>query len=695
MSRDKTLVQAIIERTVVVPKIGIVTDGVNIIDSEKVARQLDIALISVGFKADSELLDYISEVSKADAVSLSNEVILAVKTLVGGNVKHNVYFKKFPENVPDTIEFWTELIEKTYGSEENAPVFINLLDLDEYGQYQHTYEEMLKAHKPFVEKYARKLKAIKLGGDFQSEVNTLFCSLAGSNVPLNEADRELLAKLARVSVLVPSKVPVRENKAILNSVYLEEDMPLIVDTVGDVLRLAAMLSGGDVALKTKTRYISFSNKQKRALINALNEIPENKIQDVAKYKEEFKRLNERLHGGKNVAIQNILKIARGETRVITPAYKVESALEVGDVKLAIDTLEKFPGQLLRSMNRLLLASTIGNVESVFPAIEKALDKSSLRVILSLRQYVENRNTDKLGRLFINKKGGTYVVQDTLVKLPEHVITTLKKMLDKQIESRMVDSQIKVDPSILHYALPISERDRANGLNVVPRGTETWLDPEAQVLRFFVYWKQNSSYTDYDLSAIMLDENFQQVGQLSYTNLREVGGVHSGDITSAPNGASEFIDLELSKVKAKYIVPQVNIYSGDTFDEAKEAFFGYMLRSYEEKGKPFEAKTVETKSDLYGTNHIALPMVFVNTADGWKVKQLNMFLKGYARFNATENNASQTQVLLQSIVDDKFLSLDYLADMVKLKDPIENDEGELEEVPVKEITHKNLHEIITE
>ncbi|MFC5789563.1 hypothetical protein ACFPPE_06810, partial [Agromyces tardus] len=72
--------------------------------------------------------------------------------------------------------------------------------------------------------------------------------------------------------------------------------------------------------------------------------------------------------------------------------------------------------------------------------------------------------------------------------------------------------------------------------------------------------------------------------LSYTSLRAVGGVHSGDITSAPDGASEFIDLDLSKVRARYIVPQVNIYSGESFDEVEESFFGYMLRDKEQQGK---------------------------------------------------------------------------------------------------------------
>lgn len=696
MSLEKSLIQAIIERTQRVPRVGIFLgkEETNA-DSEKVSRQLDIALISVGFKADSDLLEYISGLTKVDAVQLSKETVNAVKTLVGDHVKHNTYFKNFPDEVPDTIEFWTKLIEETYG-EDSAELWNgNLLELNGYGKYQHTYEEMVRAHQPLVEKSKRALKRVELGAPFQTEVNKLFISLAESAVPLNENDKALLAKLASVSVKKPVNVPVRENKAIINSVYLDEGEPLVVDTVADVLRLAAFISDGDVTLTNKTRYKSFTHKQKRGMVKALSCIEDNKLADVLRYKEEFKRLNERLHGGKYPQIKRMLDIARGVEKIETAQSKVEKAFESGNVLKALDVLDNFPGQLVRSINRLLLSSKIKDLDSVYASIERALEKSSTRVAISLRQYIENRNNDRRGRVFVNKKGGTYVLQGTLEKLPDNVLTHLKEIVDNVISYRMADTQIVVAPEISHYAIPVSDRDRAAGLNVVPRGTETWLDPELEVLRFFVYWKEKEHRTDYDLSAIMLDENFQMVGQLSYTGLTAVGGVHSGDITSAPRGASEFIDIELNKVKAKYVVPQVNIFAGDSFDEAKEAFFGYMLRSYEEKGKPFEAKTVETKSDLYGSNRIALPMIFVNTEDGWKVKQLNVFLKGHPNFNATENNSSQTQILVEGIVNDKYLTLEYLTEKVVLQEPVKNENDELVEVPVKEITHVNLHEVIPE
>ena len=53
------------------------------------------------------------------------------------------------------------------------------------------------------------------------------------------------------------------------------------------------------------------------------------------------------------------------------------------------------------------------------------------------------------------------------------------------------------------------------------------------------------------------------------------------------------------MRGTFIVPQVNIYSGEGFEEVEESFFGFMLRDGEQKGRPFEPRTVRMKSELRG------------------------------------------------------------------------------------------------
>jgi hypothetical protein len=125
------------------------------------------------------------------------------------------------------------------------------------------------------------------------------------------------------------------------------------------------------------------------------------------------------------------------------------------------------------------------------------------------------------------------------------------------------------------ALPISGKATVDGHAVLPRGTTSLLPERADVLRFFAHWRQAVYRTDFDLSLLLLDDHFREVGQVSWTNLEADGVVHSGDVIDAADGATEFIDVTLADVAAKHVVPVVLVYAGEGFDEVVESLFGYM------------------------------------------------------------------------------------------------------------------------
>jgi hypothetical protein len=180
----------------------------------------------------------------------------------------------------------------------------------------------------------------------------------------------------------------------------------------------------------------------------------------------------------------------------------------------------------------------------------------------------------------------------------------------------------------------------------------------------VYWKQTERTTDFDLSALLLDADYTTDAWLSYTNLSAVEGEHSGDITDAPDGASEFIDLRLGAVRGTYIVPQVNIYSGEGFEEVEESFFGFMVREGEQRGRPFEPQTVRMKSELRGPGRVALPLAFLRGRDGrWHAKWLHLYLKGHPAANRVEGNRVSVATLLRGIVEREQLTVRYLTDLM--------------------------------
>lgn len=730
-AKVKSLTTVIIKRTHRVPKVhAVLNDGTRSDVSEQLSRQLDVALISEGFKANASLITYISSLSNVAAKELSTEIVNTVKEIKGSHVNHNVYFIDFPNNVPDTIEFWSSLVTKTYGEGNEELWNGNLLKLDDYGKYLHSYDEMVAHHEKFIDSEDQTFTNLNLGGSLEDEALKLYTSLATSKVPANGDDLELLKRLAEVCLECqqPEKIPVRENKAVVNSVRVQFGFPIIADTVTDVLRLAAYLSDSDVTLNTKPKFKAFPNKTRKLLLQALDDIVsenENKLGDVYKNRESFKRLFYRLNTTRG-KYDNAYRVLEYAVNGVNTSFesKLEKALEDYDIRGAVKILENNPGLFVRSLNRLLLRSRVfsGDLEVISESLGKVLSNVSTPVIIGLRQYLSNRSTQKTYRIFINKNGTGKVIEDTQPVLHEAVLSRVVKKIDDEVLSRIPEGTYVVSRDMLNVALPLSNKQTNDGFGVLPRGSSDAF--KAEFLRFFTYWKQNKHHTDFDLSALMLDKDFNQVGQLSYTNLREVGGVHSGDITNAPNGASEFIELEVGKVGGKYIVPQVNVFSGEGFTEVDESFFGYMAQTLDQKGLPFEPKTVKTKAEMRGESRIALPLIFINDGQTWSVKWLNAFIKGYGWGNQTENNALTTAAIVRSIVETEYVKVGYLVNLILsrqddkqrvfyFEDELagrEDFEGLVEsksntfyitrEVPewvndtdVKAITLKNLHELL--
>lgn len=232
-------------------------------DGAAAARQFDAVLLSAGFKAARPLLDHLCALDPGTVIDTAVTALAAVRRLVGDHVEHNVYFKDFPANVPNTAEFWLErldlaLAEAGTTADDTAPTRpdgLNLLDLPGYGTYQHTYAEMLDAHQDLIASGGDRLTLLHLGATLDEEVRALYLDLAGAATPPSEGDRELLELAAAwcVDAPQPETIPVRENRALINRVRLANDRPLLIDTVTDVLRLACALSGGDVSLAEPTR----------------------------------------------------------------------------------------------------------------------------------------------------------------------------------------------------------------------------------------------------------------------------------------------------------------------------------------------------------------------------------------------------------------------------------------------------------
>ncbi|MEV7802765.1 hypothetical protein AB0O28_07440 [Microbispora sp. NPDC088329] len=638
------------------------------------ARQLDAALLSVGFTCSPALLDRLAGLPGEQVIDLGVRVLAAVRRLVGDHVEHNAYFIDFPKNVPDTLEFWAGLLREAMldpvAAARIQPGIVNLLDLPRYGSYQHTYADLLAAHAELVPLAKDRVTVLQLGGSLRDEARDLYLSLAGSEVPLAAEDLAALRALAAFCADLhaddqPGHVPVRENRAVINEVRLAAGQSLLVDTVTDVLRLAALCSDGDVTLATPTRLRSFRRAERRILLAALDTVPAAKHGDVLRHREQWKRLGERLHPHEYPRFPRaaeVFDVARGVREVASFGSRVEAALAAGRTEEAVSLLEHTPGALLRRLDHLLRA---GGGSAVLEAAERSAARASGRVLLSLREHLQNRLAPA-NRVFTNRAGRAWTAPDTRAPLDEEALNRTLAILDEEIGRRLPDlGELIVDPAVLDVALPLSGKAVAPGLGMLPRGSLSAVDGE--LLRFFVHWRQAERRTDYDLSALMLDAAYDKPTHISWTSYTNDFATYSGDLTEAPDGASEFIDVRLSGATKPIIIPQVHVFAGERFDEAAEAFFGYMTRDAAQEGRPFEPRTVRMKSDLRGAGRVALPLVFLRGDDGaWRVKWLHLYLPGHPAFNQVEGNRVTASLLVRSIVERDYLRVGYLADLLRAK-----------------------------
>ncbi|WP_017622361.1 TerD family protein [Nocardiopsis chromatogenes] len=657
-------------------------------DGSAVARQMDAVLLTVGFACARDLLEHVSAMEPGAAFDTAADVLAAARLQVGDHVRHNVYFVDFPENVPDTLDFWAQCIADAFvgpdGEEitvedllpDGVPGPVSLTELPTYGRYQHTYADLLARHEALAASSEDRVTVLRLGGPLDDEAHRLYLDMAASPVPHSDDGRDLLAALAAhcADREQPEAVPVRENRALVNRAHLEHGRAPDVDTVTDVLRLACALSDGDVTLAEPTRFTSPRRRDRRALLAALDRVVAEapaKLGDVNRYANRWKRLGERLHPHEYAEFPNarqVFAVARGDRRAPSPEGRIEAAFAAADLDEAVRLLSASPGMLVRSLDRLLRLAGPERADTVAKALAGAAPSVAGRVLLSARAHLDPRRGSGAPRVFANRGRRAWIVPDGRAPLGRDTATGAVGTLDAEIAARLpAADRVLVDPEALQVALPTAGAPgRTDGTGVLPRGSTTAVDGDR--LRFFVHWRQARLTTDLDLSVLLLQKDFTYHGQLSWTELEGHGGKHSGDIVEAPEGATEMIDLDLSRVGAAYVVPQVDLYEGEGFDELAEVFFGYMTRGANRKGRPFEARTVRMKSDLSGSGRVALPLVFARGGTRkkprWRARWTHLSLTGEPDFNRVEANSLSTGLLARGIMERPYFTVAQAVELMR-------------------------------
>lgn len=570
---------------------------------------------SLGFTLSEEIIDILETYSVIEIEKFYKELINSLMLSLGANVRYKPMYPNFPKQVMQATN-----------AELYTNAFLHYLG-DFFGvRILPKYRKIRRADL----KDKIKLKVIELGNI--CEFNSIFTNLINSKTSISESDQidlEWFVKYHKDEMenFIPKEIPLKENVALLGKLLTqhtniaESFLKQYLKTATDILRFVSSLSGGDISLAKNTKFKNLKKKDRRLILSLLENC-KFIIEDMLRYKEQWKRLGERLHPFeykcKFPKCFEAFDIIRNEKPFSTFNRKIENFIIKKDINSLVILLKDRPGEFARRLDNILrLSSSIeSNTENVLYNFSQIADKISSPVLLQVLTHFKHRNQNHDLRVFFPKGDICKVkaIDNNLSKINElvrqKVVEICKEKLIEKYKKLKPLGKVYLDKNLKKYNVPFALRSASKALKTIARGSKLDL-PEGNTLRFFIWWKDGKNRTDLDISAVALDNNHKHLYSIAYYNLRGLGGYHSGDITSAPNGASEFIDIDIEKfLKSgiRYVLMSVNSFTDQPFCDLPECFAGFMVRQHPNSGEIYEPKTVENKIDVTTNTKICIPLI---------------------------------------------------------------------------------------
>jgi len=603
---------------------------------------------SLGFTFSKDIIKKLPSYTKTELKKIQDELVINLKEMVGANVKYTPMYPNFPEQVAEASE---------------AELYLNAI-------IHYIDGILLETPEPWLPKYetekrpklkdTRKLKIINLGTeeDFYSIFNNLF----NSKIAWSPEDRKDIIYFinmfkGKAIDLLPEAIFNKENLAALISIFKEKQimsdslLKKYFKTATDVLRFITAISQGDVSLATNSRFSNTKRSDRKLFLSILELIGQNNIEnlteDMWRHREKWLRVGEKLHPGEYKRNYPLMFKAFDKIRnekVETFNSKVEQYFKNEDDVSLIELLKLRPGEFARKLDRTLRYSK--KVKTILKAFEEASTSVSNTVLLQVKTHFTSRNEEEY-RAFCPKGviSRLFLVDNELPELKPEICKEVIDICDNALISSFKDKEklgkVYIEEELKDCTIPLVLRDTNTSLKTISRGSKVSI-PKGNTIRLFIHWKnvnsklpsddkggtkRNSNFSynynedreagvrvDIDLSAVLFDKDFKRLEAISYMNLKsdEIEVYHSGDIVSAPRGASEFIDINISKAikhKVRYIAMNVNMFTGQPFKNVPECYAGCMIRQAPNSGEIYDPKTVEHKFDLASDSQMCVPLIF--------------------------------------------------------------------------------------
>ena len=473
-------------------------------------------------------------------------------------------------------------------------------------------------------------------------IEKLFIDLLSSNVTLSEQ------YLDDVCVLTNNKsikelekymecIQMKETLTTVSSYILKKEGVLIGNfkTATDILRLIAKIS--DVELNNKHIHFAYFSRAELSQLMTKLENLQNPMPDIKRYSKPwhtfFKLYAKKINFNKYPKVRKVADMLFGDISYITERGKINEQIKKlptmseEDLDNFVKKFIIFYGDYIRGILSLLNKAKENQYEKLLLGLENCVTKVNTRILFQLYDRVINlQEKDKTVPRLVNSKGKWRKLRES-ISLSDELLNRVLQIVEDGIKTQLKEKEnlgkVYIDKSYKDIMLTTSEKDSNVSLRPMTRGSRIAFNPNAEVLRFFVAWKNLDEKTlkeltpmysrvDVDLSALSFDKDFKFKRVVAYYNQKEMGFAFSGDITDAPEGALEYIDiLDLEKLKKKgdrYILMQIRSYNGYTFEEINSVYAGVMeLTSNEAKEKKNMYSTAITQGF-----QIMSPQITTNT-----------------------------------------------------------------------------------
>jgi hypothetical protein len=407
-------------------------------------------------------------------------------------------------------------------------------------------------------------------------------------------------------------------------------------------RLLAVLNGNDPDTSSKIS-LKVPRRLRRWIVEILNKMkPESALNmmnsNAIFWKLLFKAIhvNEYVKGGKYMNVQILenairkkelspeleayakkigIPVEGKKIHIITVEGQLDQAFKQGNKEACIKILLSNRGLLFRNYRRLLSKFKLTK-EEIDMIMEKGMEQLAPHQLIDLRHALEN-----LLNLQLAAKGS---------ELLDHpVVMTAKGTLASDYGKKD-----RIDPDILKYSLDnllvillgkmkkiesvntliIDEESDLQLVNksefaktpawtdkILTRGDRIPIEIDDDLIAY-IYWQntEDDRSVDLDLSVYGLDQYFESVDhdwKCDYTNTHGFGGLmlHSGDITNAPDGASEHVIFNIRRLRAqypniKYLIVSAFSYNSVPFEDMQQALIGIGKDNKKGKG-PMESETM--------------------------------------------------------------------------------------------------------